>query len=93
VTGVIISIKDVDGYLYTVNPMAIREEAIDVYTENKRVIVTIESDNFGVVAIAIIGAMMVGSIILSIEEGQHISRFFLILFFNLIFNFNFWLIF
>ena len=53
--------------------MAIREE-VDVYTDNKRVVWMLESEEFGTVALVIIGAMMVGSIILTAKEGQKINR-------------------
>ncbi|KAK3828227.1 MAG: phosphatidylserine decarboxylase-domain-containing protein [Benniella sp.] len=65
---------EIDGALYTVNPMAIRR-TLDVYGENKRVVNTIESDEFGTVAYVSIGAMMVGSIVLTTaKEGQQVKR-------------------
>lgn len=55
------------------NPMAIRTK-IDVYTENVRKICFIESKEFGTVAFVMVGAMMVGSINLTTEKGQHVVR-------------------
>jgi len=72
--GVLGTPAEIPGTLYTVNPMAIREPEVDVYTDNKRVIWTIQSEEFGTVTMVIIGAMMVGSIILTAKEGQKINR-------------------
>ena len=53
--------------------MAIRS-TIDIYGENVREIVPIDSPTFGRVYNACIGAMMVGSIKQTVAEGQHIKR-------------------
>jgi len=58
-----------DGALYTVNPIAIREE-VDVYTENKRNVTLLESPEFGTVAYISVGATMVGSIHITSKAGQ-----------------------
>ncbi|KAF8984879.1 hypothetical protein BGZ46_006678 [Entomortierella lignicola] len=73
VRGVISEPKPIAGEYYTVNPMSIRSH-LDVYGENKRVISTIESKEFGTVAYCSIGAMMVGSIILTTKGGQEVER-------------------
>ncbi|KAG0315592.1 hypothetical protein BGZ97_008062 [Linnemannia gamsii] len=73
VKGVLSAPKSVDGEYFTVNPMSIRSH-LDVYGENKRVISTIESKEFGTVAYCTIGAMMVGSIVLTTEGGQAVER-------------------
>lgn len=70
--GTITSITPVNGTLYTVNPMAVRE-VVDVYTENKRVVMTIQSPVFGLVTCIIIGAMMVGSIHLTSSLNQEVK--------------------
>lgn len=54
-------------------PQAIRT-ALDVYGENARKIVPIDSPTFGRVMAVCIGAMMVGSIIMTVKEGQEIKR-------------------
>ncbi|KIS69468.1 uncharacterized protein UMAG_02799 [Mycosarcoma maydis] len=61
------------GQYYTVNPMAIRS-AIDVYGENIRVVVPFHSAQFGTFYAVCIGAMMVGSTVLTVNEGQHVRR-------------------
>lgn len=62
-----------DGEYYTVNPMAIRS-AIDVYGENKRVVVPLYTKEFGTIYIVAIGAMMVGSILLSVKPEEQVRR-------------------
>ena len=54
-------------------PQAIRT-ALDVYGENARKIVPIDSPQFGRVMAVCIGAMMVGSIKTTVEEGQSVKR-------------------
>ncbi|WRT64623.1 phosphatidylserine decarboxylase [Kwoniella shivajii] len=63
----------IDGEYYTVNPQAIRT-TLDVYGENVRKVVPIQSEEFGLVMTVWVGAMMVGSILTTVEEGQEINR-------------------
>ncbi|KAF9417205.1 hypothetical protein BGZ76_004549 [Entomortierella beljakovae] len=73
VKGILSEPKLVEGEYYTVNPMAIRSK-LDVYGENKRMVSTIESLEFGSVAYVAIGAMMVGSIVITSQPGQEAQR-------------------
>ena len=73
VDGVVGNLERIEGEYYTVNPMAIRS-TIDVYGENVRAVVPIYTKEFGTVILTAIGAMMVGSIILTVEAGQSIKR-------------------
>jgi len=73
VKGVLSEPKEIGSEYYTVNPMAIRSQ-LDVYGENKRVVSTIKSAEFGTVAYVAIGAMMVGSIVLTTQSGQSVER-------------------
>ncbi|KAF9180287.1 hypothetical protein BGZ51_006311 [Haplosporangium sp. Z 767] len=73
VKGVLSEPRPIEGEYYTVNPMAIRSK-LDVYGENKRIISTIKSKEFGTVAYVAIGAMMVGSIVLTSQGGQMVER-------------------
>lgn len=73
VDGVIRKIHNVEGQYYTVNPMAIRT-TLDVYGDNKRDIVHMDTKAFGKVSIVCIGAMMVGSIILTAGVGDYLAR-------------------
>ncbi|KAF5359407.1 hypothetical protein D9756_003659 [Leucocoprinus leucothites] len=73
VDGKIGKMTYIAGEYYTVNPQAIRT-ALDVYGDNARKIVPIDSPQFGRVIAVCIGAMMVGSILTTVEEGQEIKR-------------------
>ncbi|KAG8812553.1 hypothetical protein FRC17_001975 [Serendipita sp. 399] len=63
----------IPGEYYTVNPQAIRT-LLDVYGENARKIVPIDSPTFGRVFCACIGAMMVGTIVTTVNEGDEVKR-------------------
>ena len=56
------------GQYYTVNPLAVRED-VDVYTENRRLKVIVDSPHFGRVAIICIGATLVGAIQITAKPG------------------------
>ncbi|KAK4217164.1 phosphatidylserine decarboxylase-domain-containing protein [Rhypophila decipiens] len=73
VDGVMCEPKTIAGEYYTVNPMAIRS-ALDVYGENVRVIVPIDSPEFGRVMVICIGAMMVGSTVITRNAGDEVKR-------------------
>lgn len=73
VDGVLGSPITIDGEYYTVNPMAIRS-ALDVYGENVRVLLPIDTELFGRVMVVCVGAMMVGSTIITRKEGERVSR-------------------
>ncbi|GAA5933666.1 hypothetical protein JCM10213_008562 [Rhodosporidiobolus nylandii] len=63
----------ISGQYYTVNPMAIRS-AISVYTENVRLVASIDSPIFGEVMNVWVGAMMVASIQMTKKEGEEVKR-------------------
>lgn len=65
--------KLIEGEYYTVNPMAIRS-ALDVYGENIRVLVPIDSTHHGRVMVVCVGAMMVGSTVITRETGAEVKR-------------------
>lgn len=73
VDGIMDKPKSIEGEYYTVNPMAIRS-ALDVYGENIRVIVPIDSVAHGRVMVICVGAMMVGSTIITRKEGEEVRR-------------------
>ncbi|KAI9834339.1 MAG: hypothetical protein M1826_004265 [Phylliscum demangeonii] len=73
VDGVMDRPKLIAGEYYTVNPMAIRS-ALDVYGENVRVIVPIDSVAHGRVMVVCVGAMMVGSTVITSKAGQPVKR-------------------
>ncbi|KAL0085359.1 phosphatidylserine decarboxylase-domain-containing protein [Phycomyces blakesleeanus] len=73
VDGTITSIRYVAGQYYTVNPIAVRT-TLDVFGENARAVVSIDSERFGKVSVVCVGAMMVGSIIITAKVGMKLSR-------------------
>ncbi|KAF9236303.1 phosphatidylserine decarboxylase-domain-containing protein [Melanogaster broomeanus] len=73
VDGTIGHMTYISGEYYTVNPQAIRS-ALDVYGENARKIVPIDSPQFGRVMAVCVGAMMVGSIQTTVDEGDQVKR-------------------
>lgn len=73
VDGVLGIPKTIEGEYYTVNPMAIRS-ALDVYGENVRVLVPIDSVAHGRVMVVCVGAMMVGSTVITRQHGEKVSR-------------------
>lgn len=73
VDGIMDKPKIIDGEYYTVNPMAIRS-ALDVYSENIRVVVPIDSVAHGRVMVICVGAMMVGSTVITRKGGERVTR-------------------
>ncbi|PRP81133.1 hypothetical protein PROFUN_01967 [Planoprotostelium fungivorum] len=73
VTGRISKPVEHSGAYYTVNPIAIRTR-LDVYTENRRTILEIQSEEFGDVCFIAVGATMVGSIVLTVKEGDVVQK-------------------
>lgn len=73
VDGVMGEPKLIEGEYYTVNPMAIRS-ALDVYGENVRVVVPIDSTKHGRVMVVCVGAMMVGSTVITRKGGEKVAR-------------------
>eukprot|EP01134_Creolimax_fragrantissima_P006788 CFRG6788T1 len=63
----------VDGPLYTVNPVAVRQP-LDVYTLNKREVCELHTEEFGLVIMVCIGATMVGSVNITVEDESEIKK-------------------
>mmetsp|Transcript_364 Transcript_364/g.716 ORF Transcript_364/g.716 Transcript_364/m.716 type:complete len:709 (+) Transcript_364:57-2183(+) len=79
VDGVLRSITPIDGAYFTVSPLAVRTD-IDIFTENKRTMLVIDTDTFGPVVMMVIGATCVGSIIIThplgpVKKGEEIGYF------------------
>ncbi|OQD89987.1 hypothetical protein PENANT_c002G00813 [Penicillium antarcticum] len=73
VDGIMGEPKTIEGEYYTVNPMAIRS-ALDVYGENVRILVPIDSVAHGRVMVVCVGAMMVGSTVITRKAGEKVGR-------------------
>ncbi|KAI8371780.1 phosphatidylserine decarboxylase-domain-containing protein [Radiomyces spectabilis] len=80
--GTIESIKDIQGTYFTVNPCTINEN-LNVFTENRRMVMTLKSHKGFRYAVVPIGALLVGSIVLThanevgndLEKGEEMGYF------------------
>jgi len=71
--GKLESIRPFTGEYFTVNPIAVREP-MDVYTENKRNVCVFNTESFGRAVYICVGATCVGSIVMSIKEGDTVNK-------------------
>lgn len=62
-----------NGPLYSVSPIALRR-SFGYLTENKRLVSVIETEGLGTVAFVAIGATCVGSIFMTKQEGEAVSK-------------------
>lgn len=58
-----------NGWLYSVNPMALKKD-LDIFTQNKRTLCEIESEEFGKVLYLEVGATFVGSMTQTYKAGN-----------------------
>ncbi|QXM06526.1 phosphatidylserine decarboxylase [Crassaminicella indica] len=72
-SGVPYEAKNIKGMYYSVNPIALQRIA-KVYCQNKRAITIFESDNFGEIVFAEVGATCVGSIIQTYTPKVHVHK-------------------
>lgn len=63
----------INGFLYSVSPIALRQNLAYLW-ENKRVVTIMESPEFGKVAVCEIGATMVGSIVQTHVPGRAVTK-------------------
>ena len=63
----------IDGPLFSVNPVALRQN-IHIFTENKRAITKIESEKFGLVLMLEVGATCVGSFDYTYSPGTRVEK-------------------
>ncbi|XP_024521202.1 phosphatidylserine decarboxylase proenzyme 2 [Selaginella moellendorffii] len=74
ISGVLGPLIDIPGHLLTVNPIAVNSPYCNVFTDNKRAVCIISSEDFGQVAFVAIGATMVGSITFTKKEGSVVKK-------------------
>ncbi|KAL4078811.1 phosphatidylserine decarboxylase-domain-containing protein [Scleroderma yunnanense] len=72
--------RDIPGQYYTVNPQAVNEPKLDVFTRNKRSVLLLEHEiSKQPVAIVAVGALLVGSIVWThdkqVKRGDEIGYF------------------
>lgn len=72
VSGKIVEQRLINGPLYSVSPIALRQ-SMDYLWENKRVLTVIETEDLGLVSFIAIGATCVGSILMTAKEGDVIK--------------------
>ncbi|KAF9219791.1 hypothetical protein BS17DRAFT_804294 [Gyrodon lividus] len=66
---------DVPGQYYTVNPQAVNEANLDVLTRNKRSVLYMDHTQSGkTIAFVAIGALLVGSIVWTVNENATVKR-------------------
>jgi phosphatidylserine decarboxylase len=63
----------INGPLFSVNPIALRKN-IHIFTENKRAVSRIESDQFGLVVMLEVGATCVGSFDYTFTPGERVAK-------------------
>ena len=68
--GKLVSTTFLPGKLYSVNPIVVQHERVNVFTENVRCVNLIESEEFGSVVLIAVGATIIGSITQFVEPGQ-----------------------
>ncbi|GAA5990461.1 hypothetical protein JCM10908_007382 [Rhodotorula pacifica] len=77
VSGTVGKSKSIEGTYYTVNPVCVNEN-LDVFTKNKRDVTLLSCDrpdgSTVPVAFVQVGAMLVGSIVRTQEEGKKVRR-------------------
>jgi len=65
VNGTIVNTTYIDGTYYSVNPMIVKQPDLNVFTENKRTVTLLNTTSVGEVAYVSVGAMLVGSVVLT----------------------------
>ena len=63
----------INGFLYSVSPIALRQNLAYLW-ENKRMVTVVESPVFGRVAVVEVGATMVGSIVQTFTPGRAVAK-------------------
>lgn len=74
ITGTVGKTVPINGTYFTVNPMAVNEN-LNVFTENKRQVTYLHQEGLTApIAFVQIGALLVGSIKLTVKEGQSVTK-------------------
>jgi len=66
--------RTIDGHYFTVNPEAVNEPNLDVFTANKRSIIPLELGTGEKMAFVAVGALLVGSIGWTRKAGEEVHR-------------------
>jgi len=73
VDGIASKAQLINGYLYSVNPLALKQNW-QLFSQNKRMVTLIETEKFGSIAYVEVGATCVGSIHQSYEPDSPIKK-------------------
>ncbi len=73
VEGEILSRELINGPLYSVNPLALKQN-IHIFSQNKRMVTVIDSPTFGKVNMLEVGATCVGSMIYTSEASGQVNK-------------------
>lgn len=73
VSGRMGKVSLINGGLYSVNPIALRKN-LSIFWENKRYLTFVDSQQFGRVAIFLVGATCVGSVHLTAQENHSYEK-------------------
>merc|ERR1712216_134965 len=72
--GVLRASHFLPGKLYSVNPIVVQHERVNVFTENVRCINVLDTKEFGTVVLIPVGATIVGSITQYVEVGSKFKK-------------------
>ncbi len=72
--GTLLSSVFLPGKLYSVNPIVVQHERVNVFTENVRCVSVLESPDFGTVALVAVGATIIGSINNLVQPGETVAK-------------------
>jgi len=64
----------IKGTYYTVNPIAVNNVDVNVFGENKREVCVFDTKQYGEVVYVLVGATMVGSIVLTAKKGSTLKK-------------------
>ena len=67
-------LQDIAGEYFTVNPIAVNHEHVNVYTKNRRCINVFENTSAGTVVLIAVGATCVGSIVQLVQPGDSFKK-------------------
>ena len=72
-SGVLKSLKTIDGKLYSINPVTLKHDS-QLFIRNKRTVLELEFDNQSRAYIVLIGATYIGSIQITHKVGQRFNK-------------------
>lgn len=74
VSGKLVESRSLDGEYFTVNPIAVNHDRVNVFTKNRRVVNIIETNDGDTIVLIAVGATCVGSIVQLVEPGSTFTK-------------------